>query len=211
MLPTARGMATSAAALRRLLLARPSPLAPSGNPSSALALRTLSTRIVTQKPRQLTPARETASISSPDAVRGYATTTTKTKPATKRTAGKKKSAAKKKAAPKKKKAAKKKKPVAKKKPKKKVVKKLTRPKIHKLPSAHGIHGYTVYVMEHVKTVPGGTAPERMQHCAAQWRALSDAEKAVIPPPTQPISLISVRIVLRGLTTTEVPGPSGSYQ
>jgi hypothetical protein len=176
-------MSTSVAALRRLLLTRSSFLAQSGNSSAVLALRSLSTRILTQSPRQLTPARATLAL---DPVRAYATTTTKKKPAAKKkTAAKKKPAAKKKKpAPKKKKAVKKK-PVAKKKPKKKVVKSAPRPKITKLPSAHAIHGYSVYVMEHVKSVPGTTATERMQRAAAQWRALSDADKSVIPPSNSP--------------------------
>jgi len=164
-----------------------------------LLLRTLSTRILAPKALQLTPMPVLGGPISPLpnvdlGVREYATATKTRKSTTtkkKTTAKKKKPAAKKKkpaakktkSAPKKKKtAAKKKKPAAKKKPKKKVAKpKVTRPKMTKFPPKHGIHGFSVYVKENFQSAPGATAPEKMSRVAAQWRALSEGEKAVSRP------------------------------
>jgi hypothetical protein len=104
--------------------------------------------------------------------RGYATTkkgaTKSTKTAKKKTAAKKKP--KKKAAPKK--------------PKKKAAakkeKKIKRPQVAKVPSKRPISAFVTFVSDALKRVGGTNNPERFTRAAAEWRALSEAEKAVIP-------------------------------
>jgi len=200
MIPTVRGM-SAVSALRRLATSR---LAQSGSLPNTLLLRTLSTRILAPKALQLTATPVLGGPISPLSTvdfcaREYATATkTRKSTTTKKTTAKKKkpaakkkkpaakkqkpAAKKKKPAPKKKKTAAKKKPVAKKKPKKKVAKpKVTRPKMTKFPPKHGIHGFSVYVKENFQSVTGATAPEKMSRVAAQWRALSEGEKAVCRP------------------------------
>jgi outer membrane biosynthesis protein TonB len=186
MLPSARRMSATMSALR--YVTKSSRLAQAGNVANCL-LRTLSTRILTANPPQLTPApselpgESPVSVLAVAGVRGYATAQKTTK----------KTATKKKAATKKKKPATKKKPAAKKKKKpaalkkkavkkkKKAVPKVTRPKITKLPSPYAVHAYAVYVSENAKDIPNTAAPERMRRLGAQWRALSESERAVTFP------------------------------
>lgn len=106
--------------------------------------------------------------------RGYATTTTKPKRKTtvKKTVTKKTI----------KKAKKPKKKVVKK-PKKRVAKKpvkVLKPKVAKLPSRYGISGYAMFLKNALSSTSGPGAAGRLTDASAQWKALSDSEKEVIP-------------------------------
>lgn len=103
-------------------------------------------------------------------VRGYATATKKKRGSTKKKTGTKKKTPKRKAA---KKPAKKKARKVAKKPKKP-----SRPKVLNIPSQRAVSAYVVYIQSQLHSVKGGDPKTRLTDIAAQWRALSEAEKDV---------------------------------
>jgi outer membrane biosynthesis protein TonB len=185
-------MSTAVASLRRLLTASRAPRSGNVQIPAILASRGFCHRAALAKPVLVSPI---AAARLADALsRGYATTTT-TKPKRKTTTTKKTTKTKKKTTAKK--AVKKPKKKVVKKPKKKVAKKpvqLRKPKLMKLPPNSAISGYQLFMKETLLSTSGPGVPGRFTAAAAQWKALSDAEKQVYRH--SPFRLASLHVLRR---------------
>lgn len=181
MLNSPRSMPITMATLRRLL--SNSRLGKVSTPTTLIA-RNFCHRATQPRVLQALPTSKAIPIVSTSTIenvflRGYATTTTKKRPAKKKTTATKKKAPAKKVTrkTKKKTVAKKKKPVKKRKVAAKP-KKPARPQVIKVPSSRGISGYIVFLQAQLKSITGPGAAGRLTDAVKEWKALSDTEKQV---------------------------------